>query len=102
MALYKCCIIIIINAMACVSKYRRLHRTSCTTARSCCCFVFYDMAGNLKRVDEMMILSYSVSLYGLVFFSPNDLYQAQNVTIFGISGKYCDYSKKTQNIERNG
>jgi len=52
------------------------------------------MAGNLKRVDEMMILSYSVSLYGLVFFSPNDLYQAQNVTIFGISGKYCDYSKK--------
>ena len=34
----------------------------------------------------IMILSYSVSLYGRVFFSlRSDLYQAQNVTILGLS-----------------
>jgi len=31
--------------MACMSKYRRLHSTSCTTARSRWCFVFYDKNG---------------------------------------------------------
>ena len=31
--------------MACVSKYRRLHSTSCTRARSCWCFVFQDKNG---------------------------------------------------------
>jgi len=87
------------NAMVFVSRYRRLHSTSCTTARSCWCFVFCDKNGWKQKmmsgwyddndiVIQYQILSYNISLYGLVIFlSVSGFYQPHDVTFFGLMGR---------------
>jgi len=76
--------------MACVSKYRRLHSTS-LLQHSQKLSVFCTLRQKwLKTENEMMIMisSYNVSQYGLVFFlSVSGFYQPHDVTFFELLAK---------------